>query len=553
MGRLRLVVSVRRAPVLAAFLALAAALAPAGARGEARPADRLTTTAGSTTLLRPVRGKVVIRSSRVTIDLYGDHATITHDVTTASAGEEYEVLAPLSEPDRSPWPGHVAAGDFPSFVALAPDGRPLDVRSSLDTAPLARLAGQRSDDAWSFVVDRSPAAVRRLRLAAPKDAAQLRAVWTVPYLGDTYHGIKPLDCSCGDPWNFSLHMIGLVIDPAGAAPSEVTIANHTGATAVLRRAVPGKGPGEDARAKWDVPLKPGQGDRRVIDGAAPFSITFAEDRSKSASDYPPTRLSLTCHSPQEDDEEKGENDGGPAADARRRRRLARDRAAFRWDAVCALGDGTSARKQAPVFLKLDGSDSSWPRKEWFIRGFAREVLGATGDDFSPARGLGGWPVVQADLLRPTAGAVLADASSTLPSKDDAYRARNLVDGNPRSAWCEGDASDGRGARIKLAFPAPSNVAALAILPGYVKADWLYEANAAPKRVRVLAETRAGKRESVHDIVLPGSAELFAEGRTALILPLDARDVVMLTLVVEQVRPGKYTKDLCISELIPMQR
>ena len=548
MGRRRLVVFVRRAPVLAAFLALGAAFAPAGARGEARSADRLTTTAGSTTLLRPVRGKVVIRSSRVTIDLYGDHATITQDVTAASAGEEYEVLAPLSEPDRSPWPGHVVAGDFPSFVALAPDGRPLDVRRSLETAALGRLAGQMADDAWSFVIDRSPAAVRRLLLAAPKEAARLRAVWTVPYLGDTYHGIKPLDCSCGDPWNFSLHMIGLVIDPAGAATSELAIANHTGATAVLRRA----GKDDAARGKWDVTLKPGQGDQRVIDGAVPFSITFAEDRSKPY-EYPRTRLSLTCHSPQEDDDEKGEDDGGPAADARRRKRLARDRAAFRWDAVCALGDRTSARKQAPMFLKLDGSDSSWSRKEWFIRGFAREVLGATGDATSSARGLGAWPVVQADLIRPTAGGVLADASSTLPSKDDAYRAHNLVDGNPRSAWCEGDGSDGRGARIKLAFPTPSNVAALAILPGYVKADWLYEANAAPKRVRLIAETRSGRRESVHDIVLPDSAELFAEGRTALILPLDARDVVMLTLVVEQVRPGKYTKDLCISELIPMQR
>jgi len=547
MGRCWIASAVRRASVLAALLALVGAAA--GAHGEARPADRLTTTAGSTTLLRPLRGASVIRSSRVTIDLYGDHATITQDLTAAGAGEEYEVLAPLSSPDEGPWPGHVAAGDFTSFAAMAPDGRPLDVKSSLDTAPVGRLVGQRADDAWSFVIDRSPAAVRRFRLAARKDAAQVRAVWTVPYLGDTYHGIKPLDCTCGDPWNFSLHMIGLVIDPAGGATNSLLIANHTGATAVLHRTDKGDAPG----GKSDVTLAAGPGERSVVVGTAPFSITFAEDGSKPVDLYPRTRLSLTCGSPQEDAEEKGEDDGGPAAAARRRKRLARDRAAFRWDAVCTLGDKTSARKPAPKFLKLDGSESSWPRKAWFIRGFSREILGATWDAAARPSGVGGWPVVQGDLIRPAAASVLAEASSTLPAKGDVYRAHNLVDGDPMSTWCEGDAADGRGAGIKLAFPTPTNVAALAILPGYVKADWLYEANAAPKRVRVIAETRTGRNETVHDIALPDSAELFAEARTALILPLDARDVVMLTLVVEQVRPGKYTKDLCISELLPLAR
>jgi hypothetical protein len=547
MGRCRIVAAVRRSSVLAVLLALVGA--PAGARGEARPADRLTTTGGSTTLLRPLRGASGIRSSRVTVDLYGDHATITQDVTAAGAGEEYELLAPLSEPDAGPWPGHVATGDFTSFAALAPDGRPLDVKSSLDTAPVGRLLGQLTDDAWRFVIDRSPAAVRRFRVAARKDAAQLRAVWTVPYLGDTYHGIKPLDCTCGDPWNFSLHMIGLVIDPAGGATTQVSIANRTGAAAVLRRAGKDAAPG----GKWDVTLQPGQGDQRALVGAGPLSITFAENRLKPLDLYPRTRLSLSCGSPQEDAEDKSEADGGPAADARRRKRLARDRAAFRWDAVCYLGDKTSARKPAPKFLKLDGSESSGPRKDWFIRGFSREILGATWNAAARPSGVGAWPVVQGDLIRPAAASVLAEASSTLPAKGDVYHAHNLVDGDPMSTWCEGDAADGRGARIKLAFPTPANVAALAILPGYVKADWLYEANAAPKRVRVIAETRTGKSETVHDIALPDSAELFAEARTALILPLDARDVVMLTLVVEQVRPGKYTKDLCISELIPLAR
>jgi hypothetical protein len=433
-------------------------------------------------------------------------------------------------------------------VALAPDGELLDVKRSLETAPIGRLAGQMTDDAWIFVVDRSPGAARRVMVAARKDAVQLRAVWTVPYLGDTYHGIRPLDCTCGDPWGFSLHMVGLVIDPAGAATTELSVANHTSAAAVLRRVEKN----DASRRKGDVTLKPGEGDQRVIDGSAPLSITFAEDRSKPASEYPRTRLSLTCGSPQEDDEEKGEDDGGPAAAARRRKRLARDRAAFRWDAICYFGDKTSART-APRFLKLDGSDASRPRMNWFIRGVSRELLGATWDATSSARGLGAWSAVQADVIRPVGSRVLAEASSTLRSKGDVYRAQNLVDGNPTSAWCEGDASDGRGARIKLAFTAPSNVAALAILPGYVKADWLYEANAAPRRLRVIAETRAGKRESVHDLALPESAELFAEGRTALILPLDARDVVMLTVVVDQVRPGKYTKDLCISELLPLSR
>ena len=70
-------------------------------------------------------------------------------------------------------------------------------------------------------------------------------------------------------------------------------------------------------------------------------------------------------------------------------------------------------------------------------------------------------------------------------------------------------------------------------------------------MRLIAETGAGRKESVHDLALPASAELFAEGRNALVLPLNAPDAVKLTLVVEQVRPGKFTNDLCISELIPL--
>jgi len=565
------------------LVVLGAMLVNGAARGEARPADRLTTTAGSTTLLRPVGGKQSITSSRVGVDLYGDHATITQDVTAAGAGAEYEVLAPISEPDQSPWPGHVAAGDFPSFVVLAPGGRALDVKKSRDTAPVGRLVGQVADDAWTFTVDRSRTAVGRTLISA-RENAQLRVVWTVPYLGDTYHGIKPLDCSCGDPWNFSLQMIGVVIDPAGAARTELRVWNHTGADVVLSQA--GKAADRDAGrtlgpgGRWEEKMKGGGGTSGVIDDwpgdklpiggtlrRAPFSLTFVERPSKPASDYPRTRLSLTCHSPQEDE---GAVETTEAESARREKRLAKDRAAFRWEAVCRLGDEKSARtpahKPAPKFLRLDGSDASWARKEWFVRGVARELWGPTWDGVLPSprdptsdatvwpRALQAWPLLQDGLIRrPFGKHLVVQASTTLPSKDDAYRATNLVDANPLSAWCEGDASDGAGARIQLAFPEPTAVAGLAILPGYVKADWLYEANAAPKRVRVIAETRAGKREAVHDLALPDSAELFAEGRNALILPVDADGVVMLTLVVEQARPGKYTKDLCIGELIPLPR
>ena len=475
-----------RVPLMAALTV--SALAPAVARAEARPADRLTTTAGSTTLLRPLSGKGAIRSSRVTIDLYGDHATITQDVTAAAAGEAYEVLAPLSRPDQGPWPGHVAAGEFPSFVALGEGGRPLDVKTSPGTAAVGRLVGQWRPEGGggSFVVDRSPTEVRRHVVSAPRDA-RVRVVWTVPYLGDSYRGIRPLDCTCGDSWNFTVHMIGLVIDPAGGVPSELAIENHTGASTVWRQA----GKDDGGRGKWEPTIRAGHRDTGAIDKwpgdkvpggnalriGVPFSFTFGASSWKD--DYPTTDLRISCHSAQEDDDNKGVEEGGPAVDARRRKRLARDRAAFRWDATCVLGDKTSLSQGAPSFLRLDGSESAWPRKDWFIRGLAREVLGAWGGTWWP-HGTHALPLLQTGLIHTVAAARTVQASSTLPSKDNRYRAENVVDWNPMTAWCAGEAADGRGvARIEVALSQPSPVTGLAILPGYVKADWLYEETPRP--------------------------------------------------------------------------
>src|SRR4029079_14622904 len=99
--------------------------------------------------------------------------------------------------------------------------------------------------------------------------------------------------------------------------NSLLIANHTGATAVLHRTDMGDAPD----GKSDVTLAAGPGGRTVVVGTAPFSITFAEDGSKPVDLYPRTRLSLTCGSPQEDAEEKGEDGRGAAAPARPRKPL----------------------------------------------------------------------------------------------------------------------------------------------------------------------------------------------------------------------------------------
>lgn len=527
-------------PVLVA--ALVVSLSPADGHAEARAADRMTTTAGATTLLRPVGQPKGSMTSMVTVDLYGDHATLTHHVVAEQA-VDYDVIAPVSQADDGPWPGKLAPGEFPSFIGLAKNGSRLAVTKGLATMPVARLLPTYAGDTGSFVVDSSSAAVQRFRLGSNGNK-ELWAIWTVPYLGDTYSGIDALDCSCGEPWNFSLRLIGLAVDARQVLPSVLEVQNHTQVAASLRQGSKQIGLPPGSRTVFALGMKAaGQVSYSNELALDPFSIMFATDTWKRG-EYPQTRLSLDCRSPQEDEGAEGA-DRDEAYYQRREKQLKADHAALRWEAHCSLSGKKLPPEKAPTFLRMDGSEEAGARRDWFVRGLARELLGGT----APT-GLAAFPLLlRGDVLRrsPQTPTVIK-ASSTLTSGSDRYQAANLVDGNTATAWCEGEAGNGKGATIELAFEKPVSFSGMGLLPGYTKTDWLYEANAAPTRVRVLLQTRTGKQEFSTALPLPASSELFAEGRDAMVIQAVARDVMMVSLFIDDVRPGKFTTDMCISEL-----
>ncbi len=480
----------------------------------------------------------------VTVDLYGDHATLTQHVMAEQA-VDYDVIAPVSQADNGPWPGKLAPGEFPSFVGLGKKGMRLAVTKNLATMSVARLIPTYAGDVGSFVVDASSVAVQRLRLDSSGDK-ELWAVWTVPYLGDTYAGIGALDCSCGDPWNFSLRMIGLVIDARQGPPSVLEVHNHTPAAASLRQGSKEIGLSPGSRTVFSLGKKAAghisHANELALD---PFSIVFtANSWSRGDGDYPRTGLSLDCRSPQEDEGAEGV-DRDEAYYARREKQKKADRAALRWEAQCSLSGKKLPPQRAPTFLKMDGSEMAAGRRDWFIRGVSRGLLGGT----APT-GLAAFPLLlRGDVLRrsPWTPTVIK-TSSTLRSSSDRYQAARLVDGNVATAWCEGDAGNGKGTTIEMAFAKPVSISGIGLLPGYTKTDWLYEANVAPTRVRLLIQTGTGTQEVSAELPLPGSSELFAEGRDAMVIQAVAKDVLTVSLVIDDIRPGKFTTDLCISEL-----
>lgn len=77
----------------------------------------------------------------------------------------------------------------------------------------------------------------------------------------------------------------------------------------------------------------------------------------------------------------------------------------------------------------------------------------------------------------------ARASSSLSVEDYAYPAKNVVDGDPSTAWAEGAKGPGIGQWIDISFPQTRRLRELRILPGYAKRPELFSKYARPRRLR----------------------------------------------------------------------
>jgi hypothetical protein len=231
-----------------------------------------------------------------------------------------------------------------------------------------------------------------------------------------------------------------------------------------------------------------------------------------------------------------------------------------WSLVCRQRRGrdtTRAEIEIPRFLRSvlppvhTWLDETGPVVPWFAAGIFRQRSNGAG-----AEGFERWPWFQPGgslvghrssvLRRIDPARYRVTASSTLAGRAGRYDVANLSDGHPDSAWCEGVDGFGHGSELSIAFKQPAPLAAIALLPGMVEADWLYEANAAPTAIDI--HRGAAELAQWWAPALP-SAEVYKEGLWAPLAVLDGKAIAGAKLRVASARPGTRTGDMCISELM----
>lgn len=133
--------------------------------------------------------------------------------------------------------------------------------------------------------------------------------------------------------------------------------------------------------------------------------------------------------------------------------------------------------------------------------------------------------------------VTATATTELREGARTYGAAALGDGDPATAWCEGDRGYGIGARITMKTDATDP--RLVVVPGYARDAARWRGNAQARRL--LVETDTGVATSI-------SFPYAADPTGPYLIPLDAPGTTELTVTLVEVWPGERWDDACLSEL-----
>ncbi len=138
------------------------------------------------------------------------------------------------------------------------------------------------------------------------------------------------------------------------------------------------------------------------------------------------------------------------------------------------------------------------------------------------------------------------------SLGEGYGPENLSDGNPETAWCEGE-NGITGSWILLEFEPGVNVSWIGMVPGYAKSEHLYSANARPLAAEVVLSIEGRElawdneidRIEWEDIQwgpeMARYAYVFNRGESF------HYDWIRITFT--EAVPGEEFEDLCVSELV----
>lgn len=134
-----------------------------------------------------------------------------------------------------------------------------------------------------------------------------------------------------------------------------------------------------------------------------------------------------------------------------------------------------------------------------------------------------------EVIGITASSELAPAGSTT------YDATNLIDGDPSSAWNEGEPGDGSGERLELHLAEPTTVTGLLVWNGYQSEDFFVQHN----RVRTLRLELADRTFTVQLLDRRGPQAVDLPG------PVTAERI---GIEVTETYPGDRYNDAALSEI-----
>ena len=131
------------------------------------------------------------------------------------------------------------------------------------------------------------------------------------------------------------------------------------------------------------------------------------------------------------------------------------------------------------------------------------------------------------------------ASSVLaPQGGSTYEPKNLTDGNPATAWCEGAPRDGVGETLTIRIDGGPPFRRLLISNGYGKSSQIYANNGRIKTLEITSD--AGTQTTAPLIDQNGLLPVY--------LPTPAQHWVQLKIV--DVYPGDRFADTCLADVTP---
>lgn len=164
------------------------------------------------------------------------------------------------------------------------------------------------------------------------------------------------------------------------------------------------------------------------------------------------------------------------------------------------------------------------------------------------------------------------ASSTLEHASDRYAVSNLMDGDPATAWCEGNEGDGTGEAFTIQIEKKPDEhycypEGIAIVPGYAKSEKIYLDNGRIKKLR-MEDCQDPASYVVLDLKpedFYSQSAVFINAHYRTFIPSDSiessggewaeksgNDIEVapscMRFVIEETLPGKRFEDTCISEV-----